>query len=324
MAEEEELPTTTTTGGASEQWAPISDLFVYYDQVYFDSCLSERCFVEWSSARMTSCGGTCQSTPGGAIIIRLSKPLLSLRPFEETLDVLLHEMIHAMHFVKNIRDDDPGGHGTLFKAKMREINAWGGVDVYRPSRGYRIEVTHTMIDEVNYYRRHHWKCGRCGDLVRRASNRRPQMADCRGYRKGGEDVDCGDMRCAWHVHQKWCGGEYTKIAGDEHDGRGGEKEIEGQRKKKKKKRVKETALDTWLGTGQRLGTAVKTAVETAVETADSSAPFVDLTAENQTPPDDDALARREKLARVAERRAAALATASPAPAGVIEIDLTLE
>ena len=200
----------------------IHELFSYYNDLYFASTLGARVIVEWSSSRMTSCGGTCAACPGGAIIIRLSTPLLSLRPFEETKDVLLHEMIHAEHFVQGVRDDDPGGHGTRFKAKMRWINTWTGPDVFRPAeRGYRISITHSMIEELRSFQRHHWVCLFCGDFVQRSMNRPPQKADCRAYRRGGDDVDCGDVRCPWHVHRRWCGGPYTKIAGDEVVGKKG-------------------------------------------------------------------------------------------------------
>jgi hypothetical protein len=214
----------------------IHDLFQYYNDVYFNGSLSSRVFVEWSSNRMTSCGGTCQSELGGAIIIRLSKPLLTLRPFSETKNVLLHEMIHAEHFVHGIRDDDASGHGTLFKAKMRSINAWNGYDMYRPVDGYNITVTHSMFEEVNYYRKHHWACEACGDLVRRSMNRPPQEADCRMYRKSrGALRDCGDVRCTWHMHLKYCGGKYTKIGGD-HSGR--------------QERKQQTGMEQWLASGK--------------------------------------------------------------------------
>ena len=195
----------------------IWDLFTYYNDVYFSGCLG-RVFVEWSSSRMTSCGGVCSHQPGGAIIIRLSSPLLSLRPFEDTQDVLLHEMIHAEHFAKGIVDDDPGGHGKLFKRKMDSINTWTGVDIYRPRRGYTISITHSMIAEVRYFQRHHWVCLRCGDMIRRSMNRPPQKADCRAYRKGRDDVDCRDLSCRWHVHKRYCRGVYVKVAGDEAKG----------------------------------------------------------------------------------------------------------
>jgi hypothetical protein len=242
----------------------IHDLFVYYDQVYFGDRLSERVFVEWSSDRMTSCGGTC-SYKQGAVVIRLSKPLLTLRPFHETQDVLLHEMIHAEHFVKGIRDDDPTGHGTLFKSKMRAINEWKGYDMYRPMQGYNITVTHSMIDEVNYYRKHCWACQNCGDLVRRSGNRAPQKADCRKYRKGGEDVECGDMRCMWHMHKKYCGGLYVKIGGDEDKA-----EKISQPKNKKKK----TALDTWL---EDNALKKRTSKESVVDLTETPPEVIDLT-----------------------------------------------
>ena len=214
----------------------IHDLFVYYNQVYFGGSL-ERVAVEWSSSRMTSCGGQCSRSPGGAIIIRLSTPLLSLRPFEDTQDVLLHEMIHAEHFVKGIRDDDPGGHGVKFKGKMHFINTWTGVDIYRPSRGYMISVTHSMIAEVRYFQRHHWVCINCGDLVQRSMNRPPQKADCRAYRKGRDDEDCRDPSCLWHAHMRWCGGRYQKIAGDD------DKRKKGARKDSPKQRKLPVVVD---------------------------------------------------------------------------------
>lgn len=33
-----------------------------------------------------------------------------------------------------------------------------------------------MIAEVQNYQTHHWKCERCGDLVKRAMNRPPQVS----------------------------------------------------------------------------------------------------------------------------------------------------
>ena len=204
-------------GAGMDPHPTIWDLFTYYNDVYFSGCLG-RVLVEWSSSRMTSCGGVCSHQPGGAITIRLSSPLLSLRPFEDTQDVLLHEMIHAEHFAKGIIDDDPGGHGKLFKRKMDSINTWTGVDIYRPRRGYTISITHSMIAEVRYFQRHHWVCLRCGDMIRRSMNRPPQKADCRAYRKGRDDVDCRDLSCRWHVHKRYCRGVYVKVAGDEAKG----------------------------------------------------------------------------------------------------------
>ena len=36
-----------------------------------------------------------------------------------------------------------------------------------------------MFAEVDHYRQHHWRCERCGNVVKRAMNRPPQEADCR-------------------------------------------------------------------------------------------------------------------------------------------------
>ena len=192
----------------------IHHLFCYYNALYFESSLG-GVIVEWSSSRMTSCGGTCAPLVGGAVI-RLSKPLLSLRPVADLKDVLLHEMIHAYMMVHRIRDNDPGGHGDVFKQWMKVINASRKPDMHRPMRGYRITVYHTMFREVDYYRQHHWTCGRCGDKVKRSMNRKPQVADCRWKKR----EDCSDPKCRWHMHEKHCGGEYVKTREPEGKKRG--------------------------------------------------------------------------------------------------------
>jgi hypothetical protein len=66
----------------------IHELFLYYRDLYFDGQLP-GVSVEWSSKRMTSCGGTCEKALNGAII-KLSQPLLILRPTRDLLMVLLH------------------------------------------------------------------------------------------------------------------------------------------------------------------------------------------------------------------------------------------
>ena len=64
-----------------------------------------------------------------------------------------------------------------------------------------------MIAEVEYYRNHHWRCELCGNEVRRSMNRPPQEADC--WRRAG--AACRDNRCAWHMHLRFCGGQYIKV-----------------------------------------------------------------------------------------------------------------
>ena len=156
---------------------------------------------------MTACGGTCEYRPGGGCRIKLSEPLLKFRPLSDIKNVLLHEMIHALLFLTNKRDNSPDGHGNLFKAKAFEINQSNILDIERPAEGYNITITHSMFAEVEHYRQHHWKCVKCGDVIKRAMNRKPQEADCL-TRQGAA---CKDIKCRYHMHIKFCGGEYEKI-----------------------------------------------------------------------------------------------------------------
>lgn len=130
-----------------------------------------------------------------------------LRPTRDLKETLLHELVHAYCFVHNLRDSDPGGHGEPFQRKMREINQSTCADSQRPPGGYNITVCHSMHDEVRSYQTHVWNCSKCGNEVRRAMNRRPQPADCRG-RMGDA---CADPHCMWHMHLRMCGGEYVKV-----------------------------------------------------------------------------------------------------------------
>lgn len=53
------------------------------------------------------------------------------------------------------------------------------------------------------------QCARCGNVVKRAMNRPPQEADCRG--RQGKGPECKDTKCSFHMHQRFCGGVYTKV-----------------------------------------------------------------------------------------------------------------
>eukprot|EP00890_Picochlorum_soloecismus_P005868 jgi/Picsp_1/6282/NSC_03632-R1_zinc finger rad18 domain-containing protein c1orf124 homolog len=240
----------------------IHHLFCYYNDLYFSSSLG-GVIVEWSSSRMTSCGGTCAPLLGGALI-RLSEPILQLRPVADLKDVLLHEMIHAYMMVHKIQDNDPGGHGDVFKSWMKRINVSKVPDMHRPLRGYKISVFHTMYAEVDYYRQHHWKCSNCGDLVKRSINRKPQPADCRWHTR---DIDCKDLMCKWHMHAKYCGGEYIKVKEPEKKSSVGIKE---------KNYIKDTK-------NQRILDSFSKPTAAYQEKADSSGPdIIDLTSECQT------------------------------------------
>lgn len=93
----------------------------------------------------------------------------------------------------------------------------------RPVGGYTITVYHTMHDEVNNYRQHWWECERCGNIVKRAMNRPPQEADCRG--RMGRGFDCADTRCMYHMHVKHCGGTYKKIKEPEKQDKKGKRSV---------------------------------------------------------------------------------------------------
>ncbi|XP_045883880.1 DNA-dependent metalloprotease SPRTN isoform X2 [Meles meles] len=133
--------------------------------------------------------------------IRLSEPLLKLRPRKDLVETLLHEMIHAYLFVTN-NDKDREGHGPEFCKHMHRINRMTGAN---------ITVYHTFHDEVDEYRRHWWRCnGPCQHrkpyygYVKRATNRAPSAHDY-----------------WWAEHQKTCGGTYIKIKEPENYSRKG-------------------------------------------------------------------------------------------------------
>lgn len=147
--------------------------------------------VRWSP-RMTSCAGVCcYEGRGGLCSIRLSAPLLKLRPRKDLVETLLHEMIHAYLFVTN-NDRDRDGHGPEFHKHMYRINKEAGT---------KISVYHNFHDEVRLYQQHWWRCnGPCQKwrpyfgMVKRAMNRAPGPTDF-----------------WWADHQAKCGGTYIKV-----------------------------------------------------------------------------------------------------------------
>ncbi|XP_063232586.1 DNA-dependent metalloprotease dvc-1 isoform X2 [Bacillus rossius redtenbacheri] len=147
--------------------------------------------VKWST-RMTSCAGVCcYEGRGGLCSVRLSAPLLKLRPRKDLVETLLHEMIHAYLFVTN-NDRDRDGHGPEFHKHMNRINKEAGT---------KITVYHSFHEEVKFYQQHWWRCnGPCQHrppffgTVRRASNRAP-----------------GPNDFWWDNHRATCGGSFIKI-----------------------------------------------------------------------------------------------------------------
>lgn len=171
----------------------VTALFRRFNVRFFENRL-ECVELEWST-KMYSCAGICymrRNNLGQSITIRLSEPLLKLRPRKDLVQTLLHEMIHAFAFVKGVREGN-GGHGPFFHKKMEEINKVAGT---------QITVYHTFHDEVNVYKKHVWRCnGICKErnpffgYVRRVSNRAP-----------------GPNDQWWAQHQSSCGGRFEKIA----------------------------------------------------------------------------------------------------------------
>ncbi|XP_008148081.2 DNA-dependent metalloprotease SPRTN isoform X1 [Eptesicus fuscus] len=168
----------------------LQALFVQFNDRFFWGQL-EAVEVKWSK-RMTLCAGVCTyEGKGGMCSVRLSEPLLKLRPRKDLVETLLHEMIHAYLFVTN-NDKDREGHGPEFCKHMHRINRLTGAN---------ITVYHTFHDEVDEYRRHWWRCdGPCQfrqpyhGYVKRATNRAPSAHDH-----------------WWAEHQNTCGGTFIKV-----------------------------------------------------------------------------------------------------------------
>ncbi|XP_016097918.1 DNA-dependent metalloprotease SPRTN [Sinocyclocheilus grahami] len=166
------------------------------------------------------CAGVCSyEGRGGLCSVRLSEPLLKLRPRKDLVQTLLHEMIHALLFVtQNNRDRD--GHGPEFCKHMNRINQASGTN---------ITIYHSFHDEVDVYRQHWWRCnGPCQNhrpffgYVKRAMNRPPSARDP-----------------WWSEHQRTCGGTYTKIKEPENYGKTGKSD-----KKKDKNPSDKTSKNT--------------------------------------------------------------------------------
>ncbi|NXM30937.1 SPRTN protein, partial [Oxyruncus cristatus] len=168
----------------------VHALFVHFNQTLFWRKL-EAVTVSWSP-RMTSSAGICSyHEKSGLCSIRLSEPLLKLRPRKDLVETLLHEMIHALLFVThNYKDRE--SHGPEFCKHMRRINHLTGAHV---------TIYHNFYDEVDVYRQHWWRCnGPCQNrgpyfgYVKRSMNRAPSAHDL-----------------WWDDHQKTCGGTFTKV-----------------------------------------------------------------------------------------------------------------
>ncbi|XP_030302907.1 sprT-like domain-containing protein Spartan [Calypte anna] len=190
----------------------VRGLFVQFNETLFWGRLA-AVEVSWSP-RMTLCAGVCKyEGKGGMCSIRLSEPLLKLRPRKDLVETLLHEMIHALLFVTN-NDKDRESHGPEFCKHMRRINRLTGANV---------TIYHSFHDEVDLYRQHWWRCnGPC-------RNRKPYF----GYVKRSMNRAPSARDFWWAEHQEKCGGTFTKV-----------KEPENFSKKSKEKTQPEKVPDS--------------------------------------------------------------------------------
>lgn len=115
---------TTVEDSLVQYYPSVEQLFVYYDAKFFRSELQKVVTIEWSN-KMKSIAGSFsfrRDDKNETHIIRLSRPLLQFCPFADTINTLLHEMIHAFLFIRNRRDR---GHSEEFKEMMHHINKQG-------------------------------------------------------------------------------------------------------------------------------------------------------------------------------------------------------
>ncbi|KAH9507290.1 hypothetical protein Btru_056844 [Bulinus truncatus] len=200
----------------------ILTLFLQFNEQFFWGRLS-GIEVKWSP-RMTLCAGLCvYEGRGGLCSVRLSLPLLKLRPRKDLVETLLHEMIHAYLFITD-NDRDHDGHGPNFKSHMDRINK---------STGANISVYHNFHDEVESYQQHWWRCdGPC-------QSRRPYY----GYVKRSMNREPSPRDIWWAEHQMTCGGKFTKIK---------EPENYGQKKNKGKQKDNSVDIRAFVGKGSSL------------------------------------------------------------------------
>ncbi|XP_057263020.1 DNA-dependent metalloprotease SPRTN [Pezoporus wallicus] len=217
----------------------VHGLFVQFNEALFWGRLA-AVDVSWSP-RMTLCAGVCKyEGKGGMCSIRLSEPLLKLRPRKDLVETLLHEMIHALLFVTN-NDKDRESHGPEFCKHMRRINRLTGANV---------TIYHDFHDEVDLYRQHWWRCnGPC-------QNRKPYF----GYVKRSMNRAPSARDFWWAEHQEKCGGTFTKVKEPENFSKKSKEKTQAEKlpnsespKKGKTKTHGMQDLVPFSGKGYRLG-----------------------------------------------------------------------
>ncbi|XP_063868696.1 DNA-dependent metalloprotease dvc-1-like isoform X2 [Scylla paramamosain] len=176
------------------EYRKVHEMFCSFNQKYFWGKLSQV-KLNWSK-NMTLCAGKtyCRERRGVfSCSIYLSEALLSQRPADDTVNTLLHEMIHAYLFLTEGRNHKMG-HGPQFREHMTRINKL---------HGSKITVFHNFHKEVDKFRVHVYRCdGPCTKkrpyfgVLRRAITRPP-----------------GPMDKWWAKHSQECGGTFHKVEG---------------------------------------------------------------------------------------------------------------
>ncbi|AFZ81395.1 hypothetical protein BEWA_008050 [Theileria equi strain WA] len=170
----------------------LHEYFSYFNNLCFDGFLDVVC-VSWSK-KLTLSAGICSYEKEGYCNIRLSESLLRYRAVKECKEILLHEMIHAYLFLKK-RNKKLYAHGKEFIWHMNRVNEITGLNV---------TIYHNFHDEVNYYRKHIWRC----------------TGDCRlksphfGYIKRSKNIAPGPRDRWWKKHANTCGGTFVKLGED--------------------------------------------------------------------------------------------------------------
>ena len=173
----------------------LTNLMHKLDQGLFNGTLkNHQVEITWSG-RLTSAAGITHYKSKLLMVecdIKLSRPLLQLRPAKSLVETLIHEMIHA--YLAVTRDPGSKGHGPTFKHHMNRINQMTNLD---------ITIYHSYHDEVNHYKNQNvWRCtGVCSSMrdfkygyVRRAMNRAP-----------------GPHEFWWKKHAQFCDGNFERV-----------------------------------------------------------------------------------------------------------------
>ncbi|KAK9855132.1 hypothetical protein WJX84_000117 [Apatococcus fuscideae] len=213
-------------------------------------------------------------------------------------------MIHAWMFLLKIRDNDRGGHGDKFKAKMKEINEATCPDVQRPTEGY---PHHSLPLHV-----------------------------CGGWTITGHTIgsvrDCQDPNCNWHMHLKHCAGVFKKVKEpEEFTKKLAEKEARKAKRQKRAGGASATSITSFLtGASDRLGDGSspaqpdmqqETAAVAEAPSAGSTGAHISGQPIQPGPPANAPSATASKLKGTPDRPAQDLDTHISAPAGIIIWDL---